>query len=396
MHETPKPSLPVLTGARFFAALFVMAFHFGALSTPPPWLAPILPHGRAGVSFFFVLSGFVLAYQYLDTFVAGLHGPALARFFRARFARVYPMHGAVLLFVTPIVLWILARDPARLTGTPIGDGTLAASWLANLLLVQIYVPRTAFEQLWNGPAWSVGCEVFFYVTFPFFARVVLARLRSRSALVGLMVACHVVSVALFVAVARAIEGRHLRQPLVALDYCAYRVPFLRVWEFWSGAALGAIFVRWRPVAFARRVAREGAMLGVVVAVVVVGAMAGSGGSRALPLHWYVAYAPLFAALIGLLACGRSWLAALLGWAPVVRLGEASYSLYLVHKPILLLVRALGVDHVSPGVCAALMIGCIASSLLLFRFVEEPARRRLRGSDRGACRPDIKGLAATTG
>src|SRR5262245_17710234 len=63
-HPEPKRTLPALTGARFFAALFVMLFHFGARSRMPAWLVTVLEHGRAGVSFFFVLSGFCLPIPY--------------------------------------------------------------------------------------------------------------------------------------------------------------------------------------------------------------------------------------------------------------------------------------------------------------------------------------------
>jgi len=81
-----RPRLPALTSLRFFAALHVVFFHLLALKIlwSTGWLKQISSIGYVGVSFFFVLSGFILVYTY-----AGRESTAI-EFWRARFARIYP------------------------------------------------------------------------------------------------------------------------------------------------------------------------------------------------------------------------------------------------------------------------------------------------------------------
>jgi peptidoglycan/LPS O-acetylase OafA/YrhL len=126
----PRQALPALTGARFVAAIVVVLFH-----TVLPRLGEdgllvrLLGGGYLGVSFFFVLSGFILAYTYLhDT--SALRASRRA-FWRARFARVYPVYVLALVVAAPLFLkqWILdVWQTERLSG-----GLLAAA-LSPLLL----------------------------------------------------------------------------------------------------------------------------------------------------------------------------------------------------------------------------------------------------------------------
>src|SRR5579885_2444245 len=97
----PTPSrLAALTGLRFQAALAVAGCHLGELTHNPDY-GPIFRHmvgeGAAGVPFFFVLSGFVLAYSYRDRLARPAAG-AVGAYYRSRFARIWPLHLAALLF----------------------------------------------------------------------------------------------------------------------------------------------------------------------------------------------------------------------------------------------------------------------------------------------------------
>jgi peptidoglycan/LPS O-acetylase OafA/YrhL len=95
--DAPRPRLPALTSLRFFAALHVVCFHFLAFKivSSEGWLGQISSIGYVGVSFFFVLSGFILVYTY-----AGRDTPA-RDFWRARFARIYPAFAFSLLLTGP-------------------------------------------------------------------------------------------------------------------------------------------------------------------------------------------------------------------------------------------------------------------------------------------------------
>src|SRR5216684_4890803 len=100
-----RPRLPALTSLRFFAAFHVVIFHFQAMQIfiGPVWFQKLSSIGYVGVSFFFVLSGFILVYTY-----AG-RPMILKNFWRARFARIYPAY-AFSLLVTALFFFLCCLD----------------------------------------------------------------------------------------------------------------------------------------------------------------------------------------------------------------------------------------------------------------------------------------------
>src|SRR5215210_4372580 len=132
--------LPRLTGLRAVAALVVFAHHVRLVAE---WRSgEVLEVGYLGVSLFFVLSGFVLAW-------ATRPGDSAARFYRRRFARIYPAS------VVGIVLAVM-----------IDDRPSVAPLLANLALVQAWIPDLEYSFGVSSPNWSLSCEAFFYAAFP--------------------------------------------------------------------------------------------------------------------------------------------------------------------------------------------------------------------------------------
>src|SRR6476661_1182191 len=95
--------LPALTGVRFFAAFYVVLFHFTLwyFAAAPQWVRNIVSSGYVGVDLFFVLSGFVLTYTYL---VPGASHVPRREFWVARIARIYPMYLVALALALPITL----------------------------------------------------------------------------------------------------------------------------------------------------------------------------------------------------------------------------------------------------------------------------------------------------
>ncbi len=138
-----------LTGLRGAAALMVLGVHVTPVLAPdaPGWLAAVLAHGQVAVDLFFVLSGFVLARAHADLRRAGV-----AAFLWRRAWRIGPLHAAVLGALAVYVL-------AALSG---GDGFIAPDFpwsrlLPTLLLVQPFLFGGATD--WNPPDWSVAVEM---------------------------------------------------------------------------------------------------------------------------------------------------------------------------------------------------------------------------------------------
>ena len=143
----PKPArLDNLTILRFVAAFVVFAFHaLGFLRGSTRTIGEhIFSDGRSGVTFFFILSGFVLAWS-------SESGDSPKRFYRRRMARLYPAYLVALVFAAGM---IFLRTPQNLIqGIP------------TLLLVQAWIPSSTYYFALNVPAWSLSCEAFFYLTF---------------------------------------------------------------------------------------------------------------------------------------------------------------------------------------------------------------------------------------
>lgn len=149
--------LPSLTGLRFWAALLVVLYHLSRKVGGLPVLDPLAWYGRSGVTFFFVLSGFVLAWTY-----GGSPVPTGA-FARRRFARIWPLH------VLSTVL-SLGADAAIGTALPVA----AALW--SLLLVHPWAQATVYGG--NPASWSLGAEAWFYLLFPLLLRLLAPRRRA--------------------------------------------------------------------------------------------------------------------------------------------------------------------------------------------------------------------------
>jgi peptidoglycan/LPS O-acetylase OafA/YrhL len=378
-----RPALPALTGLRFLAALAVVLLHFMAMIDFPPPLAELARQGGLGVSLFFVLSGFILVYHYAGWFEAGLGG--YGAFIWRRFARVYPLHLLALILVTPLGLAAAADLPA---------GTVVLSWLANLALVQALVPvpiDAPLHSLWNGPSWSLSAEACFYLLFPLFAYGVLRRVRDGRGALRLLILLFALEVIVFVAALAAlalwVEVDHTLRREPALPTVIFLSPLARVWEFFIGGATGLLFLYWRErLGRARGQAAAQGVLLLLLAAIVAGLNRAPGLWEVTGTWAHLVATLPFAALILLLATGRGWLARCLAAPPLVRLGEASYALYIIHfLPVLALRLAFPPGTRPPQWLAWLvMSGTILASLALYRWVERPAQRWLRGwADRRA-------------
>ena len=144
-----KPALHALTSLRFFASLAIVVHHCNGVFWPAADLGPL----DAGVSFFFVLSGFILAYVYHDPSSGQF---AWGRFYVARLARIWPLHLVCLLLMIAFV-----KVPESFE-----SGVL----LANGLMLHAWIPFDRYFFSYNYASWSISTELFFYMLFPFALR----------------------------------------------------------------------------------------------------------------------------------------------------------------------------------------------------------------------------------
>lgn len=352
--------LPSLTGMRFIAALLVFAFHTTWQTSfvaggGGRFLGDVFANaGFYGVSFFFVLSGFVLTWSARPQDTA-------PGFWRRRMVKIYPNH--LVTFAAAAVLMLIAGEVFTTQGT-----------LANLFLVQAWIPRIQVPNTMNAVSWSLSCELFFYLSFPLLLRL-LNRLPVRRlwALAGVLAALTVLAPV----VARyGIGGTPL--PFIAdgslsFDqiWFVYFFPPVRALEF----VLGMVAAR---LVLAGSWPRLGLLPAGLIAVggyvvnSTVPYLYGVAGTAAL---WLT---PLVAAAAT--ADEHGTRSPFRGRA-LVRLGELSFAFYMVHGLVVTYTfRWLVADtHLAPAVGAATLLGALLLALALahalFTWVEAPLMAR---------------------
>ncbi len=354
--------LDALTGLRFLAAAAVAVVHIPALAndtTLPPTPRRFMAEGFAGVPFFFVLSGFVLAYSYHRRLASPTRGD-LGRYLLARFARIWPVY-----LLTLAVLAFFPLVPPPTGGWEVG---------ANLLLLQMWLPAASpYPPGINPAAWSLSDEVFFYLCLPLFvwaaAKAPNLRRRWLWALAG--------------AAWAAEFGLMLWQCSNMNPWTQYAMvsPFVRLADFVVGVLLGLDYVRHGGDApAAGRWRWTGLELGAVLAVGVAVAF-----SNRLPLLVRLVgyYTPAFALVVAVFARQRGHLSRLLAGRVPLFLGESSYSFYLTHMIVFtqlypwLPLSEVGVFGQAGGFLAAALV----VSSVVYLVAEVPARDWLVGLGR---------------
>jgi hypothetical protein len=351
---------PALTSLRGVGAVAVCYIHatFVLGWTLREYVVPL--HLFLWVDYFFILSGFVMTHVYADRLRQG-NRAELREYFVARVARVYPLHFMVLsTFVVVEAGYWLARSAGVLDfGREAFTGYFDPKLLpAHYLLVQSWGWSRA--DAWNVPAWSISTEAMAYLLFPLLARFGLQR-GPRIAFL-LLLLCVIAPMALFVVYSRGMDSPGLWILLRCLM------------EF----TLGCLLRSYAPRLLAyigrelRRVLEWPTALA-VFAVMVPGP------------HQYLAPV-VFAVLILLLAAPDSRLAAVLQAGPLPGLGEKSYSIYLVHTLILLLIGSTLWAYKPAWLASAwappLILTVFIGTVLLvsdqtYKRIEVPARSAIR-------------------
>jgi peptidoglycan/LPS O-acetylase OafA/YrhL len=288
---------------------------------------------------FFILSGFILTYTYENNILGSRNR---ARFWQARFARIYPVY----VFSLLLALWF-----ERALSIP--------TRVAVLSMVQAWNPLSPhMTGAWNFPAWTLSVEAFFYLCFPFILPWFSQRRETALRLSGLTL------LAVSVLAHTPLKGLGFWDASPPIPLPIWRMP-----EFLLGMVLGVHFLR------VAKTPANGHPWRVLIASIAALLILGT------PLNSWTSLVVIpFVILIHELAHGDNWLARILSSPVMVLLGGASYAIYLLQYPVRCWVRTIFLffpSNIERWGAPLTPLILILFSILVFRFWEEPARKALR-------------------
>ncbi|SHN38205.1 acyltransferase family protein [Actinacidiphila paucisporea] len=369
-RPAPRNRLHSLTGMRAVAAAMVFVFH-----TTQPQISPFTGttaaraarwftcFGPIGVSFFFVLSGFVLTWAVRKDDTPG-------RFYRRRLVRIYPNH--VVTFAAALVLFASA---GVMTGT---KATTPRLWLPNLFLLHAWTPHLDVQLGVNPPSWSLSCEALFYLCFPLlYALIRKIPPRALWATAGVITALVVAVPALAYAVLPGVHGAGVLGLPVTPDqlWLVYVFPPARLLEFALGMVMARIVLtgRWVPIPTA------------AAALLAVG---GYFLTFSLPFLYRFEAAtivPLALLIPAAAAAEGRGRRSVMRSRVMVRLGDLSFAFFMIHAVMLVTLTRLFAGHQqwsdgqAYGVIAAYATLSLAAAWVLNTFVERPMVRHFSQS-----------------
>lgn len=351
--ERSSGEILALTGLRGVAALYVLLFH--AFRQSSPLAGFVLGKGYLSVDVFFVLSGFVMALTYGRWFAAGpVKASSYVRFLGVRLARIYPLY--IVMTLLCAMLGLAALVP--LYGVP----SLPIGLLWNSVLLQ---SLSFGAGNLDAVAWSLSTEWVAYLAFPVFAWWVLGgSLRRAWFAFGLAV---VVLTGIALSSLSSIPGLRGDGPLGVFDTLT-PMPVLRCF---AGFVLGMVAYRAMDGSVARALASR-PVYGDLLALALGGLLFVHAGD--------VLFVILATAFILHLAVSSSFASKVLSLPGVHYLGQVSYSIYLIHFPLILLLRSLseqiGFHHLIVANSLAVVLTLIVAPLT-YHAIELPGRNLVR-------------------
>lgn len=341
-----------LTFFRFLAAAIVVIFHYGRDATG---LSGVLTSGPEMVTFFFVLSGFVMGVSYLKKDVL------IGVFLWARVSRIMPVYLLALGIV--VIQYIVINKDIDFT-----------SLLLNLTLLQSWVSPHPLSL--NYPGWSLSVEAFFYILFPFILYLIKRfSLTSISIVLSALVIWAVTHIITTVVLSNdSFSGF----PSYAHDKIYY-FPLTHLCSFLFGIAGAAWILEVKNSTHKLNFI----LVCVVFSIILI--ILNNKGLIMNQLEVKLAFgssllSPLFLAFIVSIALCRSKIMTIFSIYPLVLLGESSYSLYILQEPVHFIYTKYisGVFSLEASVDFYIFfIFLILISISTFVFFEKPANKLLR-------------------
>lgn len=346
-----KPTdLPALTSLRFFAAAVIVIYHLSALGFIDGDLYTKFQLSN-GVSFFYVLSGFILQHSYSSRMAT----TSYREFMFMRIARIWPLHIAVVIIILCAGLFSGRQFDGQNLFLVV---TLMQSWLPD--------PATHFGI--NGVSWSISNELFFYAMFPLSAWLV------RRSAIGLFVVIAAI-LPIYFSQLPIVTDEGVRNGLYAIN------PISRLPEFLLGVLICHLGQRWilssgAPRSMLWTIAEISTLISIValnVAIVSISNFVYQIFGHGTTVWFYSAgTAPAFCLCILVFAIGRGYISRLLSNRVLVFLGEISFSLYLVHQQLIM--------HFKPTTATdfiLLFVTMFVCSVAGWALIEKPCMRWVR-------------------
>ncbi|WP_412850313.1 acyltransferase family protein [Chryseobacterium sp. PMSZPI] len=343
-----------LTSLRFFFAFFVFLSHLSYLKEDQNYkdiFEAIFSEGFLGVSFFFILSGFILALNYRDKFIN--KKITLKKFYLARFARIYPLY-----FIT-----MLASIPAFYSGFK--------NLLYNVLLIQSYIPDSKIFFSYNAPSWSISDEMFFYALFP--ALIIILYKLSKFFKIILLAAF--ISLVLLLNFALVEETK--------AHYWLYISPFIRIFDFLLGILLFDVVLYLKNKKLKQSLFNFLEIGGIVTLVLFFIFHDNIPVSYRFSIYYWL---PMCMIILGASSSfifkeTTTWISKILSWKVLVYLGEISFGFYLIHYLVLTYTikfnGLIGLHIKSAPYAIEMFVITLITSIFAFECIEKPSNNKIK-------------------
>lgn len=331
-----------LTGLRFGAALLILGHH-SSWSGSSKVVETFFSAGYVGVSFFFVLSGFVIAYAYQTR----LDGEITKKeYLLLRLARIWPMH-----FLTAVPYLVVAILNSNLN---IFEGIL------NLALIQSFLPFKSVYFSLNAVSWSLSNEIFFYLCF-----IPLFKLSNKR-----LITFWAIFLALLLLIASYVHYQNTymnNESFLLSNWLFYIFPPFRLIEFLSGILLYRFYVKGVIVS---SIFLPFAYFFLVIAMLI-------SPQVSEPFRYSLFFLPFIIFLLSAHLNNKSFLDNFLSSKLMRVLGEASFSFYLIHNLSLIILRKVLPDL--SDLLNFLLSGFIImiASVMIFNLVERKIHKKLK-------------------
>lgn len=344
-----------LTSLRFVFAYMVFASHLGGLflSYNESFLTDTfakhlsISEGFLGVSFFFILSGFILSYKYKRSIID--KSISYKNFMLARIFRIYPLH--IITFGFAFVL------------SYYGNLDKLSFWLksvSNLFLVQSFIPEKGYFFSFNGVSWSISNEMFFYTLFPVLIALCL-KLRKYTLLLLML---PIVIIAAF--------------PNTNENHWIYYInPLFRVFDFIIGILLHDIYVKYRDNFKFSKFKNSLEVFAVLFFLIHYWLK----DFISTDFRWSVYYWLPMALLVFTFALQNGFISKILSAKLCIWLGEISFAFYMIHQLVIQLLWIINYkfrlfENGYVLILFAFTLSLLGSGLL-FRYFEKPLNNYLR-------------------